>query len=182
MWVAVLPPGERGVALDFWFPKSPGLDLSTITLWNYNVSLGTLSMGAKEAEIYFRGDLVWRGAVKKGCGNSVNEYGFRIGISGAAPDGVHPDSPGPAAPAAAASPGAVQTPGSSRGRPEGGAAGAIRLSRYSEELLREADRRLEESRIGPVRPPLRRGMRRLQRRDQQRYQTDRQSPPPPIPG
>ena len=61
MWVAVLPPGERGVALDFWFPKSPGLDLSTITLWNYNVSLGTLSMGAKEAEIYFRGDLVWRG-------------------------------------------------------------------------------------------------------------------------
>ena len=144
MWVAVLPPGERGVALDFWFPKSPGLDLSSITLWNYNVSLGTLSMGAKEAEIYFRGDLVWRGAVKKGCGNSVNEYGFRIGISEAAPDGVHPDSPGPAAPGAAASPGAVQTPGSSRGRPEGGAAGAIRLSRSSEELLREADRRLEE--------------------------------------
>ena len=65
-------------------------------------------------------------------------------VSGAAPDGVHPDSPGPAAPAAAASPGAVQTPGSSRGRPEGGAAGAIRLSRSSQELLREADRRLEE--------------------------------------
>jgi len=104
-------------------------------------------MGVKEAEIYFRGDLVWKGAVKKGCGNSVNEYGFQIGISGAEPDGVHAGSPGPAppAPTAPVAPlGEVQTPGSSRGRPEGGAGRAIRLSRSSEELLREADRRLEE--------------------------------------
>ena len=83
MWMSVLPPGGEGVSLNFWFPKHPGLSLSSITLWNYNHSLGTLALGVKEAEIHFREELVWKGVVKKGCGNSVNDYGFRVAIVGA---------------------------------------------------------------------------------------------------
>ncbi|XP_052774680.1 katanin-interacting protein-like isoform X2 [Mya arenaria] len=60
-------PGER-------------FNISQIKIWNFNTSIKELDIGIKDVRVFVGSDLVYCGAVEKGCGNQVFDYGHVIAI------------------------------------------------------------------------------------------------------
>ena len=79
MWVGVLPGDRSPIDIECWF-EDTDLRLSRAKIWNYNQSLTTISMGVKDCEVHWDGELVWKGVVKKGCGNAIFDYGYEVRV------------------------------------------------------------------------------------------------------
>jgi hypothetical protein len=48
--------------------------ISKVKIWNYNGSLNELNAGVREIRMFFGGELVWTGLIRKGCGNQAFDY------------------------------------------------------------------------------------------------------------
>ncbi|XP_069124311.1 katanin-interacting protein-like isoform X2 [Argopecten irradians] len=80
MWVCKYRHGhpvELCIVLPHTFRGKP-LEISKMKIWNFNKSINDLEVGIKDTRVFIGGELMYDGAVDKGCGNQVFDYGAVI--------------------------------------------------------------------------------------------------------
>ncbi|CAL8305235.1 unnamed protein product [Boreogadus saida] len=85
--------------------RAPDFGISRIKIWNYNLSLNNLDVGARHVKLYLNSTLAYDGELAKGCGDQVLDYSTAVDLmpppapaSSPAPGGSprrHDDQRGP---------------------------------------------------------------------------------------
>lgn len=78
MWVASLPRSDTFIEIAILYPLEE--QLREIRVWNYNGGLLELGRGVKDCVIRLNGGQLWKGVVKKGCGNKIDDYSTLIPV------------------------------------------------------------------------------------------------------
>lgn len=77
MWQTVLPTLAY-LELMIKVPKKEGL--SSLKIWNFNKNINESIKGVKNMEVLINEEIVWRGQILRGCGNSVFDYSTTIPV------------------------------------------------------------------------------------------------------
>ncbi|XP_059893753.1 katanin-interacting protein [Gadus macrocephalus] len=88
--------------------RAPDFGISRIKIWNYNLSLSNLDVGARHVKLYLNSTLAYDGELAKGCGDQVLDYSTAV------------DLMPPPAPATSPAPGGSPRRHDDRRGPEGG--------------------------------------------------------------
>lgn len=66
MWTCILPQFPLNLEIQISIAKN--IDLGGIKIWNYNKNTLEIAKGVKDCEVYYNGNLKWKGIIKRGIG------------------------------------------------------------------------------------------------------------------
>lgn len=70
---------SKSLELVLWLPHTTPVD--KVKVWNFNKGATEADKGVKEAQLYFKGKLIWKGEITKGKGNKKQDYSVSIPLN-----------------------------------------------------------------------------------------------------
>ena len=80
MWECPMPEPPKSLQIGI-LVQEPPYNIGYIKLWNFNKSEVESVKGLKKVEISLNGNIVWTGDIKKGCGNTYDNYCTLISLN-----------------------------------------------------------------------------------------------------